>query len=288
MRIDLQLHSTYSDGYYSPTQLADFIVKKGVKIASLTDHNTISGLDEFKNECKKNKIKFIPGLELYVKLNGRKFNILWYNFNCSDPDLHMLLRETQIRRRARVRHILERLVKLDGFKLDIDKIIDSYNHYVPINHVIDDLLKNIYNRKIISKIIGRSDFREGDIIHEFFRSERYGYLRESYVDVKRVIRIRKKVGGQLIYNHPGKYGKIKEDFVAKLKDLGFDGIELLSPHHSLGAIMYIQFLAKKLNLITTGGSDFHKPEGSYSSLQNSWDYFKIDSEYLRKINRIIK
>ncbi|MEI7620792.1 MAG: PHP domain-containing protein, partial [Candidatus Falkowbacteria bacterium] len=103
MIIDLQLHSIHSDGYLTPTQLASFVAKQGVKIASLTDHNTLSGQKEFREACAKHKIKTIPGLELYVRLGNRKFNIIWYNYDEKSPELQAILLESQKRRRRNMR-----------------------------------------------------------------------------------------------------------------------------------------------------------------------------------------
>ena len=50
--------------------------------------------------------------------------------------------------------------------------------------------------------------------------------------------------------------------------------------------MYIQYLAREFDFITTGSSDFHRHEGNNYTIQNSWQYFKIDSKYLRKIGKI--
>ncbi len=72
MLIDLQLHSTYSDGYLTPTELVDFVGRCNVKVASLTDHNTVGGLEEFKAAAKRKKIKVINGMEIYVKFNNHK------------------------------------------------------------------------------------------------------------------------------------------------------------------------------------------------------------------------
>ncbi len=287
MKIDLQLHSTYSDGYLSPSELAKFIADQGVKIASLTDHNTISGINEFQKACQKYKIKTIVGLELYVKLNHKRFNILWFNFDYTDPELHKILRDSQMRRRAKVRNILELLSKKNKLQLDVDKVVDKYNHYVPINHIIDDMLKNRKNKKIIFKKIGLKQPREGDVIREIFRNPQYGILHESYINIHRILKLRKKIGGQIILNHPGKYGHIGEDFLLKLKKLGFDGMEILSPHHSVGAIMYLQEQVRVLDWVGTGGSDFHRFEGSRHRIQSYADYFCIDSLKLRKIKKII-
>lgn len=286
MFIDLQLHSNYSDGYFTPTQLTKFIAGQGVKVASLTDHNTVGGLDEFRQACRKYKIKPITGLELYVRLGNKKFNVLWYNYNDQDQELHDLLRQSQGRRRNKFRLKLNGLKKI-GFKIETNKVLDKYNHYIPINHVIDDILAVPFNRKKIKRKFNNKAVREKDVISEYFRNKNFGVLHPSYLSFERILILRKKIGGQIILNHPAKHHYIQELFWAKLKRLGLDGVEILSPHHDLGSVMYIQHLARYFDFVTTGGSDFHRLEGSNDLLQTSWQYFKIDTKYLRKIHQII-
>jgi len=286
MLIDLQLHSTYSDGYLTPTGLAKFIAEQGVKIASLTDHNTVGGLDEFRQACRQYNIKPITGIELYVKLNNRRFNVLWYNFDDTDPELHDVLRNSQIRRRNKVRRILLKLNQL-GFQINTEKILDKYTHYTPINRIIDDIWSAPANRAKIKKELNNKNPREGEIIHEYFRNPQIGILRESYINIERILKLRKKIGGQIILNHPAKHSYIKREAWEKFKQIGIDGVEVLSPHHSIGAVMFAQHLARELNFIETGGSDFHRHEGGKHLLQNSWQYFKIDSKYLKGIKKII-
>ena len=166
MLIDLQLHSIYSDGYLTPTKLVELVSGQGVKVAALTDHNTVGGLDEFRTACAKYKIKPITGLEVYVKLNNHRFNLLWYNFNDADPELHDTLRESQVRRRRQIRTILVKLVRR-GFKLDINKTLDKYNHYVPVNHIIDELTAVPKNLRKIKWELKLDNPREGNIIHKY-------------------------------------------------------------------------------------------------------------------------
>jgi len=286
MLIDLQFHSTYSDGYLTPTELVKFISKQGIKIASLTDHNTIGGLDEFRTACKKHKIKAITGIEIYTKLNNHKFNILWYNFNDNDPELHSILRNSQLLRRKQFRILLKKLVK-KGYKININKIIDKYNHYAPLNHIVDDFISVKSNFNRVKKELNLKNPREGDIIKEYFHNKQIKKLQNSYISIERILKLRKKIGGQLIVCHPAKHSSINFNFFKKLKNLGIDGVEIFSPHHSYGAIVYLQHLAREFNFITTGGSDFHRFEGSAHKLQYSWQYFKIDSNYLKKIKKII-
>ena len=286
MLIDLQLHSTYSDGYMTPTEIVKFIKNQGVKVAALTDHNTVGGVDEFVLACKKNKIKPIVGMELYVKLKNHKFNLLWYNFDHNDPLLHKFLRDSHVRRRAQVRNVLKKLSRR-GFELDVPKILDKYNRYIPINRVVDDFMSARKNKNKVKKVLKTKIPREEDIISEFFRNKDMGILRESYISVERVVDLKKKIGGQLVICHPAKFHYISIENWEKLKKMGIDGVEKMSPHHSIGAVMYIQQLARELDFVETGGSDFHRFEGGTYPLQYSWQYFEVDSDYLRRINKII-
>lgn len=285
MLIDLQLHSTYSDGYLRPADLVKFIASQGVKVAALTDHNTIGGWVEFKTACKKTGIKPVMGLELYTKVGRKKVNLLWYNFDETDVNLHKLLHEVRMRRRDQVRKFLNKLQGF-GFVINTEKILDKYNHYIPINHIVDDLVSVPKNLALIKKQHNLKDVREEDVIRKYFFNPKIGLMHESYINIERVIKLRKKVGGQLVHCHPGKNNQLKLALLEKLKALKIDGIEVLSPHHNLGATMYAQFIAKKMGFIMTGGSDFHRHE-SGSGIKNCYNYFRIDSKNLKGVERII-
>jgi len=286
MKIDLQLHSTYSDGYLSPTKLAAFVAAQGIKVAALTDHNTLAGQAEFKKACSKYRIKTVPGLELYVKVGSRNINILWYNYNPDSPELQAILLETQNRRRHNMRSKLLQLQKSD-FHLEIEKILAKYPNYIPVNKIVDELFSSTANQKLIKKHLGLQNPREEDLMAEYFFNKKSAPLRDSYLSLKRVLKIRERVGGQIIFCHPGHHNKLRGQIIPKLKSLGIDGLELLSPHHSHEAIMYIQYLAQEFDLVTTGGSDFHKFELPDKKIRYAGAWFEIDSKYLRKIDRII-
>ena len=286
MTIDLQFHSIYSDGYLAPTQLARFVAGQGVKIASLTDHNTVAGQAEFKKASAKYKIKTIPGLELYVKAGNRRINILWYNYDQNAPELHKILLETQNRRRRNVRTKLLQLQKL-GFHLDIETILSKFPDYVPLNRLTDELFASKYNQRKIKRDLGLKNPREEDLLSEYFFNKESGALRDACVNLERVLRLKKKVGGQIIFCHPGHYNKMRGNIIPRLKKMGVDGLELLSPHHSHETIMYIQYLADQFDFVTTGGSDFHKFELPGKKIRYSEQWFKIDSKYLRKIAKVI-
>lgn len=286
MLIDLQLHSSYSDGYFRPAELAEMIAKLGIKAAALTDHNTVGGLPEFDAACRKLKIKAVPGIELYIKLGSQHLNLLWYNFDPLNGDLHELLKESQLRRRNQVRRLLGRLRKR-GFVLNIENILDRYSRYIPLNHIIDDVVSVPENERRIKRELKTDHLREEVIAAEYFLNPDIGVLRESYIRLEEVIALRQRIGGQLIINHPAKHNHVTKKDWQRLKTLGVDGLELLSPHHSVNAILYLQHIAHEFDFLTTGGSDFHRQEHNHGVIKMSWDYFTIDSKHLRRIEAVI-
>jgi hypothetical protein len=183
-------------------------------------------------------------------------------------------------------------LKEDGFlKIDVDYILSSFKNYIPINGLNSKILENKFNYNKILKEIKKTNpkiktLRESDSIGFIFFSKNKSRLNESHVDIERVFKLRKEIGGQIIFCHPGKYNKFDNNMTYKLKELGLDGLEVLSPHHSIGAIMYAQYLADSLDLIATGGSDFHLFENN-ERINSYADWFRIDSDKLRRIKEII-
>lgn len=296
MLIDLQLHSIFSDGYLTPGELVKFAKERQTKVIALTDHNTTAGLREFREIAKKYKIKTITGLELYVRYKSKKMNLLWYNFDENNPKLQKLLEDTRRRRLFSVRKMLIKLKKV-GYRIDVEEILSSFDNYIPVNRLGDKVIENKFNYNLIVKKVKKKipkktrlilPLREEEVLRELFFNKQIGILSESYINAERLIKIKKEIGGQIVFCHPGRYNKYAKNMTERLKLAGIiDGIEVLSPHHSIGSIMYSQFLSEKLDLIATGGSDFHRFEESGFLINDAWDWFKIDTKYLRRVDEII-
>lgn len=286
MKIDLQIHSLYSDGYHTPGQLARMLKVHDIKVASLTDHNTIAGQKEFIRACKKYGIKAIPGLELYVRYKGRPFNLLWYNYPLDSVELKQLLTSTWQRRRSLAEKVNNRLVRL-GLRSNLSKFLQSHPYYLPVNHWADLLWRSPKNRKIFRQISKENDWKEDEFIRQFFFPKRGARFEEARISLTRVLKLRKKIGGQLIFCHPGLNNKLKNNLLNNLLDAGIDGVELLSPHHSYSTIIHLNQAVKQHKLIATGGSDFHKAAPMGTRPRYAWQWWQADSDYLPGIKKII-
>ncbi len=286
MRIDLQVHSRYSDGYYTPAQLARFLNYHGIKVASLTDHNTINGQGEFRRACAHYGIKTVPGLELYVRYKSRTFNVLWYNYDQSSPELIKMLESTWSRRRRFAERVASRLRRLH-IKLDLPLFISQHPRYLPANHLADAIWAIPSNRRLIKKELNLDIIREEDIMRFCLFPKTGARLQDAHVSWTRLLKLRKLVGGQLIFCHPGLNNKLRGQLLSDLLATGMDGLELLSPHHGHNTIMHLNAIINKEKIIATGGSDFHKPSDPETRPRYSWDWFVIKTENLPGIRKII-
>ena len=286
MKIDLQIHSHYSDGYHTPTQLAGFLFKQGIKVASLTDHNTVIGQPEFKSACNRYGIKTVPGLELYVRYKSRGFNLLWYNYDATAPELHKLLASTWLRRRRFAEKVAIRLKRL-GLKFNIEKFIVQHPEYLPANHLADVIWASRDNRRLLKDALGLEKVREDDIMRFCLFPKIGPRLQDAHVSLTRVLSLRRQIGGQLIFCHPGLNNKLRGGLLETLLAAGVDGAEILSPHHGYNTVAYLSSLANQYKFIASGGSDFHKFNDAQIKPLSSWNWFSIDSAYLPGVRKIL-
>jgi len=258
MLIDLHTHTLFSDGLMTVNELVKKAFQKKVKLLSLTDHDTVSGLPLFLKLCKQYKIEAIPGIEFSTELEKQDLHILAYNINYKSPILLKCLKDQQDKRQARATIAIKKFIKA-GFKIseaDIKKLLKQSNVGKPqLSRVI---LKSKYNLNLLKK---QFNFEGGlsDFIGKFL--EKPGQI--GYVAIKRLntliaIKIIKKSNGYSVLAHPDLElinHTQAEYFIKKLKAAGLSGIE--KPHNHPEQAVYFKKLTNSHQLITTYGSDTH-------------------------------
>jgi predicted metal-dependent phosphoesterase TrpH len=228
----------------------------------------------------------VPGLELYVRYKSRTFNVLWYNYNQSSPELARMLESTWVRRRRFAEKVSGRLRRLK-IKFDLDSFIKQHPRYLPANHLADVIWSIPSNRRLIKNALETDFVREDDIMRFCLFPHIGPRLQDAHVSLTRLLKLRKQVGGQLIFCHPGLNNKLRGKLLEDLLAAGLDGVELLSPHHGHNTIMYLNAIVKREKIITSGGSDFHKAGDSETRPRYSWDWFVVKSEDLPGVRKII-
>ncbi len=239
---DLHFHSTFSDGKYSPKKLANHLNNNDISIASLTDHDSICGYDEFQNHF--NGIT-ITGVELSTYFRSEDVHILGYGFDPKNEEMIYYLNRYKDFRKKRIYEICE---KLNFININIlpETIFSMVGDKTALGrpHVAQALINGGFVKSM----------REAFI--EYIGYECPAYVEKEKMELNQAIELIHNAGGIAILAHPGSY---KNNYILEeIVTFPIDGIELYHQSNKANIMSEIINITNKFNLIITGGSDFHQ------------------------------
>lgn len=246
--IDLHIHTTFSDGTYSPTDIIKNAFAKNLKTVAITDHDTIDGLEEGRKEAKKFNLNFINGIELSTDLNGREVHILGYFINDKDEVFKRRLKHLKDERINRTKMVLDKLNSL-GIEISLEDVMaEVTSNLVSRTHIATALLKKGYVKD------------RNEAFDKYIGAKGAAYIPKKVLTPFKAIEILKENGAITCLAHP-KLMKLNDDkfynLLDKLIEVGLDGIETYYPGLNFQETKFYKNIAKKRGLILTGGSDFH-------------------------------
>ncbi|MFK5925602.1 MAG: PHP domain-containing protein [Desulfuromusa sp.] len=253
--VDLHLHSTCSDGYFSPEEVVGFAEKAGLLAIALADHDNIGGIGRAMQAGAAAGIEVIAAVELSSQwLQYTDMHLLGYGFDYQDPYLIRALTEFQEFRATRNRQIVERVNQ---------KLIEEQRQ--PLD---PDAVRQLAGGTIGRPHIALALRQAGYVNNNDQAFERYLVpcnVPKHYFPADEAIKLIHGSGGIVVLAHPPYVtrdrGKLKA-LVAELVDLGLDGIEAYNNGSGLEDTDWLIKLAREYGLVVTGGSDFHGDSGS--------------------------
>lgn len=264
MVADLHVHSIYSDGSYSPEQLIDMAVDKGLKALALADHDTVEGVEEMLEIGSSKGIEIIPAIELSTSSTKAEIHILGYKIDYKAP---FFLEEIKRMFNARLKRAKKMVDKLKGMGIDISyqevKSIAG-DKYIGRPHIAQALVKAGYIEKV-----------EEAFTEAYIANGGRAYVGRQKISPERAIELIHQAGGVAILAHPylvNKGNPFNKDGIIELVDKGLDGIEVYHSKHDSKTREYYKKIAEELGLLITGGSDFHgesSPEVKLGDVQVS-------------------
>ncbi|ARK30824.1 PHP domain-containing protein [Halalkalibacter krulwichiae] len=251
---DLHMHSTASDGGYKPSELMVKCKKVNLEIVSLTDHDSVDGIDEAISKGKELGLQVIPGIEFSTKYKGKSVHILGYQFNYKNEELQSMLSEQKQLRRKRLDQIVDKLARVDIMITPEQVLKHTDGGSIGRPHVAKALIEAGYVKDVAEAF-------------EYYLAEgKPGYVeKDKEMTVKEAIDWIHRTNGIAIVAHPDYYG-VDEDLIDWVRDWGLDGIEVYHRDHDEKAVKRYEQLANDidlklgLKLYRTGGSDFHHEE----------------------------
>lgn len=244
--IDLHSHTDQSDGALSPAELLDAARDCGIRVLGITDHDTFAGFDLALPLAPRAGIELVCGIELSTKLHGHSVHLLGYFFNGAPGAFRDWVADMQASRRDRNIRLAARLREL-GMDITLEEAEARGRGMTGRPHFARIMLEKGYV----------SNFRQAFDLYLDESAKGYVYRREPQF-AESVERIR-NAGGIASLAHPVRVngGLDIPSVLPELCDAGLNAIEAYHSDHSPDDVARYLDLARKYNLLVTGGSDFH-------------------------------
>ena len=277
--IDLHVHSNKSDGSFTPTELVNYAIEKGLSAFALTDHDTTDGIDEALASAEPavaagRPVEVIPGIEFSTEYEGQDIHIVGLYIDYKSDFFRRRLVSFVEGRITRNKEMCRRLtehgipVTYEELTAEFPDCVITRAHYAKfmLNHGYINSLKEAFDRYI------------GD----------HGpcFVPRKKITPMRAVEIILKAGGFPILAHPVLYHFSKarlEKLVALLTEMGLQGLECVYSTHSTSDEREMRSLAKKYNLCVSGGSDFHGNAKPGLDLATGYGKLFVPGELLDKI-----
>lgn len=246
-KFDLHLHSNNSDGSANVSELVNTVVKSGIKIFSLTDHDTVNGIKDVK---VPDGIIFIKGVELTCKIDDINCHILGYGINPEAKELTELIELGKKLRRQKLETRIKYLKDVWNIKLTQEERDWLYSRKSVVKTHIANILVNR----------GLSD-NNVDAMKKYLDGCKTG---NTKFDGRQAINVIILSGGIPVWAHPlggeGEKHLTQKEFLPQLQTMtesGIRGLECYYSRYSLEEADFLVKCAKENNLLITGGSDWH-------------------------------
>lgn len=272
MAIDLHIHTTNSDGDYTPKEVVEFALEKNLQAIAITDHDSVSGVEEGLFFGKKHGIEVIPGCEFYAEHMGKWLHMLGYFIDHKCEVIAEFVSRIEDERKKTVVAQIEKL-RETGFYLDEEKVFEENAKpmYTTFSNVIFKDKRNSKN-ELISKYLKTKNHIVRFCMDWMIPGKPFnapGYTPEaSYI-----ISLIEKAGGVPILAHPAATLKEADDYVIDdLLKCGMKGLEIYTSWHNEENEKHYECYSSGKDIIVTCGSDFHgklKPHARIGEVKNN-------------------
>ncbi len=240
--VDLQVHSTASDGALPPAAVVQAAADAGLYAIALTDHDSVEGLPEAIEAGSRLGVRIVPGVELSSHFEGEELHLLGLHLANLEA-MRAALLEFQGQRVRRAERIVATL-NAHGIPVTMEAVLaEAGTGAVGRPHIARALLAGGWVR----------EFREA--FDKWIGWGRPAYMAKETFDVADAIALVHRAGGIAVWAHPGELATPAR--IARLAELGLDAVEVLHPSHPPYLVQRLVENTEKAGLIPSGGSDWH-------------------------------
>ena len=277
--IDLHVHTTASDGQYSPAQIIEKAAEKNIKVIAITDHDTTAGLTEARAAGQQFGVTVVGGIEINITFPSGEFHLLGLGLKESSPSLNNIVENVIKNRNERNFEMIQKM-QADGLDISMEELqADFPGTVIGRPHFAAELVK-----------LGVVKTRQ-QAFDQYLARGRKWYVPRVCTNLDEAIVAIRESGGVPVVAHPMSlylsWGRLP-DFLFDCYEKGVVGIEAFHPGARVTECLRLEELGRKLGFIITAGSDFHGEKiRSDRRLGHTCGGRKIEDDVWEKIKDII-
>ncbi|WP_054741472.1 PHP domain-containing protein [Cellulosilyticum ruminicola] len=279
-QIDLHVHSNSSDGTLSPEEVVLLAKSKGLSAIALTDHDTVSGVETAIKKGKEIGLTVVPGIEFSADYNGKEVHMLGYYMDYKNPKLLEKLNYLVESRTKRNLQIIDKLATL-GMPLTFEDLGEGYGPDTVLTraHFAAALLKKGYIKT------------RDQAFNKYIGAGKPAYVARERFTTHECMDMIHNAGGLAVLAHPKLYDFSNSEVTQVIKDLaskGLDGVECIYATHTQNETAHLLQVCKNLDLLSTGGSDFHGDNKPNLELGSGYGHLQVPYDLLEGLQNKLK
>ena len=240
---DLHIHTSFSDGTFTPKEVMEHASERGLNCIAITDHDCIDAIPMALSLQKDYNIEVVPGVEMTAQEDDKELHILGYFIDYQNEELNKALKMICHGREARVYEMADKL-KQHGVNVDAGEIVKYANS------------KAISRLHAARYLVDKGYLPSLKVVFDKYIGDgRPCYVSCFKFSASQVIDSINSAGGVAIIAHPG-LNNVMDIFPVLLKS-GIEGLEVYYAEHKQSTVEKLVNIAQEHNLLITGGSDCH-------------------------------
>ncbi|HUU57640.1 MAG TPA: PHP domain-containing protein [bacterium] len=246
--VDLHVHTSYSDGSFTPAEVVRRAVNLGLSALAITDHDGVDGNAEAFAEGAQNGLEVIPGVEMSCNFTPKNVHVIGLFIDPAEERLVATLEEVREYRRLRNPKVLEKLAEL-GMPIALEEVAaKAKGRTLGRPHIAEVMVEKGYV----------ADFQEA--FEKYLAHNKPAYVHRRRLTAEEGIDLIHGAGGLAFLSHPGIYAlpaRITENMIYKLIRAGLDGVEVYYSDHLPTDTAFLKRIVDEYDLLAAGGTDFH-------------------------------
>ncbi|MFW6206571.1 MAG: PHP domain-containing protein [Gemmatimonadota bacterium] len=248
MRLDLHLHSNASDGECPPDEVVRRALDANLDVISLTDHDTVGGVNDAREAATGSPIHVIPGLEVSSTWEGHDIHVLGYFVDVESPALRDYAEHARRRRIERMREMLLLLEDI-GIEVPFEEVLDAAGEEVESlarPHLAEALVEAGHVQNVPEAFM------------RYIGDDGPAFVPTRVQDPSRAVELIREADGLASWAHPPR--DQLDGLLPVLVEAGLEGLEIYRPNHLPRQVEDLKGRARRYDLVVTGGSDWHGPD----------------------------